>query len=198
MAASRFCSLCLFLIVTCALIGQFILNGAIPELQNWALRAWGLTRYFTILTNALVAVLMARHALGRPDHADWHMTATLGIVMVGVVYQTLLVPAVPLTGALWATDFAFHAAVPVLALLWWLAFAPKPETLATLPKWLIWPAVYCLYALIRGAFDGRYPYFFLDAAQFGLIRILLNCLGFLAVFSLAGVALWALGRARAL
>lgn len=197
MTQSRASALALCLIVATALIGQFILNGALPELQNWGLRVWGLMRYFTILTNGLVGVLLARHVFGAKDHADWLMTATLSIALVGLIYQTLLVPEVPLTGPGWWTDFAFHAAVPVLTVMWWLAYAPKPQTLKALPKWLIWPAGYCLYALIRGGFDGRYPYFFLDAGTFGMARIAMNCLGFLAVFALAGAGLWALGRIRA-
>ena len=194
MTTSRLTALCLALIVAAALIGQFILNGALPEVQNWGLRIWGLMRYFTILTNGLVAVVMIRHALGRPVSADLHMTAALAIAMVGVIYQTLLVPPVPLTGAAWWTDFAFHAAVPLLAVLWWWAFAPKPARLASLPRWLLWPLGYCIYILIRGGIEGRYPYFFIDVGQFGLGRVLANVAGFVVVFGVAGVAMWALGR----
>ena len=194
MTLSRLTAQCLSLIVAAALIGQFILNGALPEVQHWGLRIWGLMRYFTILTNGLVAVLMARHVLGQKVSADWYMTAALSIAMVGVIYQTLLVPPVPLTGAAWATDFAFHAAVPVLAVLWWIAFAPKPPSLATLPLWLLWPLGYCLYALIRGGAEGRYPYFFVDVGQYGLARVMVNVAGLIVVFAVAGAALWALGR----
>ncbi len=196
MTLSRVTAFTLCLIAAAALTGQFILNGALPEVQNWGLRVWGLMRYFTILTNGLVGVLMLRHAIGAKVSADWMMTATLSIALVGLIYQTLLVPEVPLAGPGWWTDFAFHAAMPLLTVLWWLAFAAKPQSLRALPKWLIWPAVYCVYALVRGGIDGRYPYFFLDAGTYGLARIALNCLGFLAAFALAGAGLWALGRVR--
>ena len=38
MTLSRLTALILSLIVAAALIGQFILNGALPEMQNWGLR----------------------------------------------------------------------------------------------------------------------------------------------------------------
>lgn len=179
------------------LSGQRILNGALPEVQHWGLRVWGLMRYFTILTNGLVAVPMARHALGVKVSADWHMTAALGIAMVGMIYQILLAPPTPLIGAAWATDFAFHAAVPVLEVAWWLAFAPKPSSLGNLPLWLLWPLAYRPYALIRGRVERHYPYFFVDVGQYGLARVRANVAGLIVVFAGAGVAMWALGRTSA-
>ena len=82
MSIARLTALCLSLIVAAALIGQFILNGKQPDLQNWGLRVWGLMRYFTILTCGLVGVLMTREAFGHRVAANWHATVTLSIIMV--------------------------------------------------------------------------------------------------------------------
>lgn len=53
---------------------------------------------------------------------------------------------------------------------------------------------YCLYALVRGAFEGRYPYFFLDIGQFGALRVAVNIAGLVAVFALTGLAIWTTAR----
>jgi hypothetical protein len=58
-------------------------------------------------------------------------------------------------------------------------------------KWaLIPPALYLAYALARGAFDGWYPYYFLDPTLQSGIQLGLNILGTLAVFAvIAGSAI---------
>lgn len=84
--------------------------------------------------------------------------------------------------------------MPVLTALWWLLWGPRPLALSHLPLWLGWPVAYCLYALVRGAFEGRYPYFFLDIGQFGALRVAVNIAGLVAVFALTGLAIWTTAR----
>ena len=195
MTAKRLTALLIALLALAALWGQFVLNGSKPGLENWGWRLWDLMRFFTILTNALVAVQMGFLALRGRVPADLEATACLNIGMVGIIYHTLLAPETPFTGADWYTDFAFHTAVPLLVPLWFLGFGDRNLSLRHLPFWLIWPLVYCIYAMIRGAATGRYPYFFLDVGQYGLPRILANIAGLVAVFALAGLILWVFSRA---
>lgn len=194
MSLKRLLALILALIALAALGLQFALNGATPGLEPWGLRAWDLLRYFTILTCLLVAGLMGLEAAGRPVSGNWHATATVSILMVGVIFQILLAPPEPPEGIHWWPDFAFHAAVPVLTLLWWAAFAPKPLALGALPIWLLWPVAYCIYGLARGGIEGRYPYFFLDVGQFGAVQIALNIAGLVLVFAGSGLLLWLAAR----
>jgi hypothetical protein len=195
MTLRRLSALLLAVIVLAALVGQFLLNGAKPGLEPWGIRAWDLMRYFTILTCGLVGILMAQEALGRRIGTNWHTTATLSIIMVGVIYQLLLAPDVPPTGIDWWPDFGFHIAIPVLTAVWWAVWAAKPLALKSLPFWLLWPFGYCLYALIRGVIGGQYPYFFLDIDQFGLAQVALNIIGLVAVFAATGLLLWLASRA---
>jgi hypothetical protein len=169
-----------------ALVLQFYLNGEKPGLENWALRGWDLMRYFTILTNSLVMILMAREAAGQPAGKNWLATAALNMTMVGIIFQLLLAPPVPLQGLAWLPDFLFHAAVPLTMLVWWALWAPKNTGFPDLPRWLLWPVAYCLYILIRAAFDGNYVYFFLDIKTFGTPAIALNILGLVLVFAAFG------------
>lgn len=195
MTLRRLSALMLVLAVVASLGCQFALNGAKPGLEPLGIRTWDLLRYFTILTCGLVGILMTREALGQRASANWHATATLSIIMVGVIFQLVLAPPEPLTGIDWWPDFGFHAAIPVLTTLWWALWAPKPLTLKALPVWLLWPLGYCFYGLIRGAIGGQYPYFFLDIAQFGMAQVALNIVGLVTVFAATGLLLWALSRA---
>lgn len=172
--------------VVVALVMQFYLNGAKPGLEPWGIRAWDLLRYFTILTNSLVGFVMIREVMGTPQSRHLHATAALNIAMVGIIFQLLLAPPEAKTGLDFWPDFLFHAAVPLAGLLWWLAFAPRPEGFRDIRWWMIWPVGYCLYILIRAQFDANYVYFFLDIAKFGGLVIARNIVGLVAVFALFG------------
>lgn len=172
--------------VLVALVLQFYLNGAKPGLEPWGIRAWDLLRYFTILTNSLVAFVMIREVMGTQQSRHLHATAALNITMVGIIFQLLLAPPEAKTGLDFWPDFLFHAAVPLATLLWWLAYAPKPEGLRDVRWWMIWPVAYCIYILIRAQFDANYVYFFLDIAKFGGAVIARNIVGLVVVFALFG------------
>lgn len=190
----RITAFAIALAVLVALGLQFHINGAKPGLEPWGARAWDLLRYFTILTNSLVAVLMLRDAFGRDGGPHWHATAALNIAMVGIIFQILLAPPEALQGLDWWPDFLFHAGVPVATLLWWLAYAPKTGRLADVPRWLVWPVAYCLYILIRASFDGNYVYFFLDIPKFGVPAIAMNIAGLVLVFATFGALMTPVAR----
>ncbi|MGL4238733.1 Pr6Pr family membrane protein [Tabrizicola sp.] len=194
MTIRRLSALALALIAIGSISLQFALNGATPGLEPWGLRAWDLLRYFTILTCILVAVLMACEAAGRPVSGNWLAAATLSIVMVGMIFQILLAPPEPPKGIHWWPDFGFHAAIPVLTAVWWGLWAPKPLSLRMLPLWLLWPVAYCIYGLVRGAVEGRYPYFFLDINRFGVTQIAINIVGLVLVFAGCGLTIWYAAR----
>ncbi len=182
-------------IAALALIGlgwQFHINGAtIPE---WGPRAWLMAFYFTNITNVLVALHMVSVAAGRKTASDFSSTITLSIIMVGIIYRLLLAPEIPKPAPEWYPDFFVHVAVPILTTIWWIIWAPKDLRLSRLPIWLILPAVYCGYALIRGFIQGSYPYFFFDIGKFGLGAVLGNCVGLVFVFGLCGLSLWIAAR----
>jgi hypothetical protein len=184
-----------FAIAALALIGlgwQFHINGA--TVPHWGDRAWLMAFYFTNITNVLVAVHMLWVVSGRKPVSDFSSSITLSIIMVGIIYRLLLAPEVPKPAPEWYPDFFVHVAVPMLTTTWWIIWAPKDLRLKSLPIWLILPAAYCAYALIRGAVQGSYPYFFFDIGKFGLGTVLINCVGLVFVFGLCGLALWLAAR----
>jgi len=156
---------------------------------------WRIFRYFTIWTNCLIGAVGLWLALGR--RVDGRITAglLLAIGVVGIVYHTLLSDMTRYQGLEVLVDVSLHSIVPVWFALHWLAFEPKARLgWRDIPLWLIYPAVYCGYALIRGASEGRYPYFFLDPGRQGPGGLILWILGLLAAFALGGAVIVLVAR----
>ncbi len=86
---------------------------------------WVLARFFTILTNLLVAVTMTWVAIGRKVSPEVLGGLTLALLLVGVIYMTLLRGLMHLNGPALIADTLFHKVSPVLMALWWLLFAPR-------------------------------------------------------------------------
>ena len=69
---------------------------------------WSLGRFFTILTNLLVALTMTWVAVGGKPSVNFLGGVTLAIILVGVVYVTLLQGLRVLTGAHLLADTLLH------------------------------------------------------------------------------------------
>jgi hypothetical protein len=151
---------------------------------------WSLGRFFTILTNLLVAVTMTAVAVGAKPSASFLGGVTLAIMLVGIVYVTLLQGLHVLTGAHLVADTLLHKVAPVLTALWWLFFAPRARLRWSAAVWWIaYPFAYLIYVLARGQLDHKYPYPFLDVARIGWTQTALNIGGIALGFVLAGLLL---------
>jgi len=163
-------------------------NGSIPE------TLWILLRFFTVITNLLVAFTMTRIAMGRHISPFLMAGLTLAIIFVGIVYATLLHGLVELAGLALIADILLHYVVPAAMAVYWLVFAPKIGLRLGYPLlWCAYPLLYLFYVVVRGSVDGRYPYPFIDVATLGYGRIVLNSLLLLVAYLLAGLGLVALG-----
>ena len=151
---------------------------------------WVILRYFTVLTNLLVALVMTALALGRAVSPFVLGGVTVAIVLVGAVYMLLLRGLVELSAGALLADRLLHYAVPVLVPLYWLAFAPKGKLRwRDAFAWSLYPFAYLVYALVRGAFEGRYAYPFMDVAAIGYAQTVINAVAIAAGFVAAGLAL---------
>jgi hypothetical protein len=65
---------------------------------------------------------------------------------------------------------------------------------AQIAYWAIYPGLYFVYALLRGALSGFYAYPFIDVAALGYLRVLENALGILVGFIVIAAILIALAR----
>lgn len=144
--------------------------------------------YFTVQSNLLVGVTTALLAL-RPDRAStvfrvFRLAGVLGITVTGLVFHLALADLQILEGAARTADTLLHTVVPVLAVGGWLLCGPRRLT-----SWrvaglaVLFPACWCVFALIRGALIDFYPYPFIDVVDLGYARVLLNCLLVACLFS---------------
>ena len=151
---------------------------------------WGLARYFTILTNLMVAMTKTWVAIGRRASAEVLGGLTLSIILVGLVYLALLQGLHHLTGSAHIADILLHKVSPVLMSLWWLHFAPRGKLKWSAPiLWLFYPAIYLACALVRAYSDTHYPYRFIDVGHIGWLQTALNAGGIALGFLIAGLAL---------
>ncbi len=181
--------------VSLALQLYFLLIDLQAEGMSAAGAVWRYLGYFTILTNLLVLAVMLKIATGHSISASLAAFLTLNILIVGVIYHLLLASQYDPQGWRMVADQGVHTVVPLLTLLLWLFALPKADLgLSDVPKWLVWPIGYGVYAIVRAQFDGWYPYPFIDVADLGAARVALNMLGLAAAFALSGGAMVLLGR----
>jgi hypothetical protein len=120
------------------------------------------------------------------------------ITVVGGVYAVLLRNLWHPHGLQILTNFVLHDAIPVLYPLYWLVFLPKGRLRWSDPAWwVVYPVLYFLYSMLRGAAYGTYVYPFMDAARLGVVRAWVNGTLLLAVFFCLGIVLTAIDHALA-
>ena len=158
---------------------------------------WHLAGFFTVLTNLLVAVHLMAIAAGWRVPGARVAGLVLWIGLVGIVYHLLLAHLWSPEGLAWWADQGLHTLVPVLVALWWLVFVPfwSPKWRVLL-SWQVWPLAYVVYALLRGALTGFWPYPFLDLGLNGAWGVAANILGLQLSFVLSGAALALFDRFR--
>lgn len=138
--------------------------------------------YFTVQSNILV-LLTTWPLVRRPEHDGrvWRVArldAVAGITITGVVHWFFLRPLLHLEGWSWVADKLLHVAVPLLAIVGWLAFGPRRRTSwSLLLPALGWPVLWLAYTLASGAVTGWYPYPFLDVTTHGYGDVLVASAG---------------------
>jgi len=120
---------------------------------------------------------------------------TLYMTITFLVYTVLLAPASADVGltAKWV-DLVVHFIGPIVVLLDWVVDPPRRWlSLRVIGGWLVFPAVYFAYSLIRGPIADWYPYPFLDPNEHSYAVIVLYAAVILVVFLLVALALrwWA-------
>lgn len=170
-------------IVWFAVIVQFILmiqnrTASVPET---IVRFFS---FFTILTNTIVALFFTGQVLnaGRTYRPGILSAVTVYIFMVGIVYQVLLRHIWQPKGLQLIVDELLHTINPLIVILYWYLYEEKSLVkYSQIKGWLVYPLAYLVYIMIRGSFSGFYPYPFVNVAEIGLARVLLNS-GLLTLF----------------
>ena len=176
-------------VVAIALIIQLVLLFTGGQDANSGANATGpigtrlirLFSFFTIQSNLFV--LFTSIALVQNLHRDgrlWRVLrfdALLGIVITGLVYETILAPLVHLQGWAFVATIGFHYIAPWATLLGWLLFGPRPRIDRSTIAWaFLWPVAWIAYTFVRGAIVDWYPYPFLDVQEIGYGAAIRNTL----------------------
>lgn len=178
-----------------ALVLQFyiMLNNPTPGFSELMLVA-NFFSYFTILSNLLVAVCLTA-CVFTPispagkffQQAEVESAIAVYIFIVGLVYNLVLRNVWSPAGWQLVADNLLHVVVPVLFVLYWYLFVRGNKLQwKHLLYWLIFPAVYLIYTLIRGAIVNWYPYPFIDTGNIGYAKVAVNSLGVLVAILTAG------------
>lgn len=130
--------------------------------------------YFTNLSNIFASIVFIIGAIyllqGRqptPTEEVIRGASVVAMAVVGIVFSVLLQDTDLGTLLPWV-NFVVHYVMPVAVVADWLFQPPKSTiTLRQVGYWLIYPLLYVVYTLIRGAIVGFYPYPFLNPAKVG-------------------------------
>jgi len=157
-----------------------------PGLAGMPGRVLDFLSYFTVLSNILVAVVMAM--LWRDPQRNGlvfrilRMDALLMITVTGLIYWGVLAGGVELQGLEHVTNIVEHTLVPIAAVAVFLVFGPRGQfRVSTVFAALILPISWALVTLVRGAVITAYPYGFMDVARYGYGSVLVSIAG-VAVF----------------
>lgn len=161
--------------------------------------------YFTILGNLFASIVFIVSAIrliqGRESTAldvGIRGAAVVYIAFVGIVFSTLL-RDVDLGGLLPWVNIVHHYVMPIVVVLDWIIWPPQRKLgWKAVPLWMIFPIVYVIYSLIRGAIVGFYAYpFFSPVVQGGYGGVALYCAIMLVGFLILAAAIRAIGNLRA-
>ena len=158
--------------------------------------------YFTILTNILAALALTLPWLapqsppGKFFSRPTVRTAIAAyIIIVMTIVYFVLRHLTELQGWNFVADLLLHYVMPVLFVIDWLFLVSKQTLkLKDTIYWLVFPIIYLAWTFVHGAFSGFYPYPFLNGADLGNARVLLNEAALLVIFLVLGFILVCAGR----
>lgn len=161
------------------------------------------TRYFaffTILSNlfgaTLFLVLAARWRSAHNPTLDLLRGASVLYLTVTFFVVIALLSSADLQVAIPWVDFVVHKFFPVVVLIDWLVDPPRARlTYRQSLLWLVYPLIWVVFTLIRGAVDNWYPYPFLDPAHGGYGSVAVVSAAILVGFLVLATAIVAVGNA---
>ena len=153
--------------------------------------------YFTLWSNTLVAIVMLM-LFAQPDRDSFwfrvfRLDSVLMISVTGIIYNVVLASTADNRGLQVWTNFFLHILTPIVTFVVWLIAGPR--------GWISWriigaslilPIVWLVFALIRGAIIGAYPYGFVDVAAYGYGTVLTNVAGIVVFAIVLCLIFWGL------
>lgn len=197
-----------FLIGFRLLLGSIALAGVVTQLYLTIDNHHSIVNffsYFTILSNifaALVFIISAmRLATGyKPNVFDDAVrgASIVYMIFVGIVFS-LLLRDTDLGDLLPWINTVHHYIIPVAVIIDWILQPPRSNISSrTALLWLLFPALYVIYSLVRGELTGFYPYpFFNPTIQNGYGGVAVYCIIMLVAFlGLSFAVRWAANNSK--
>jgi hypothetical protein len=155
--------------------------------------------FFTILSNLLFAatntVLVVDPHRRSTVFSGLRLSGVLSMIVTGVVFHIALRGLHDLHGTAKGADFLLHTVSPVMAVVSWLVVGPRGVvSRRVIGVTLVYPILWLIATLIRGAIVHFYPYPFLDATTHGYLRVTINSLIVAVLFAVLAVGAAALDR----
>ncbi|MET0459199.1 MAG: Pr6Pr family membrane protein [Ilumatobacteraceae bacterium] len=174
-----------------AIVAQFVQAGDNPRFTGT-----NFFSYFTILSNVGAVVVLGALALrptlvGHEPFVILRGAVTLYMAITGVVYNVLLAPAAAdvSTQLEWVNSIV-HVIGPIVVVVdWFVDRSPIRPTLPQAATWLIFPAVWLVYTMVRGPLADWYPYPFLNPDLKSVGEIIVTCIGIMVAFVVVGLLL---------
>ena len=158
--------------------------------------------YFTIQSNIIGVVVFAWLVASRDRPRSRALELARGAAAVYLTVTFFVVIAL-LSGAdvalqLAWVDFVLHKLFPVVVVADWLIDPPQVRLgIRDALVWLVYPIIWVVLTMIRGALDGWYPYPFLDPALGGYGQVVVTAAAIAVGFVLLAFLFVALGNIRA-
>jgi hypothetical protein len=155
--------------IVVAIVGQFSKSlSMVPDPAAFVVNFFS---FFTILSNALSAIVLliaswyALRAERDPEWVNFTRGAVVTYMATTFVVYNLLLRDISLDQATtlpWSNEI-LHVWAPLYLILDWV-FAPGRQPIRWKQFWLfaVFPIVWVIYTMIRGAIVGWYPYPFLN------------------------------------
>jgi len=157
-----------FFALTVALFGT-ITRIWLSTSAGFAVDIW---LYFTIQSNLFVCVFLIIESIGLVNRrlfpggvlpSPIQGGILLYILITGIIFNTLLVPLMPIRNFDNLIGHVNHTITPVLFFLDWLLNQKKGSyRVHYLWLWIIYPLVYLIFGSIEGVLTGHFRYFFMD------------------------------------
>lgn len=135
--------------------------------------------FFTVESNSLAVIILLASTLALARNKQSRLMAilrganTMNMIVVGIVFLLLLsgLENAEFTAVPW-DNTVLHYIMPIAVAVDWFIDIPKLRiTFKQALSWLLFPAAYAIYSLIRGHFVGWYPYPFLNPSQHGYTSV---------------------------
>lgn len=190
------------LIVLAAVVISLVLalTGEYPQFGSPLADAFNVFAYFTIQSNLIVGVTSLLLAL-RPERRSTlfrvlRLDGVIMIIVTAVVFHALLAGLIGASGWSSVSNQLVHTVVPAMAVLGWLIFGPRGLVSWHVVAWsVVYPLLWVLFTLVRGAVTQWYPYPFLDVDELGYARVTLTILGITVGFVVLATGVhWLDGR----